>query len=128
MAADGKNFKKYEYTDDDGNTHNLRVEKTVGDDADFGFAAYDGANPEFIRTKRNYPRTITMMDPNTGRTLVRPVGNRTCDAWTQSPFTEAVAFPGKADTVNYTRIRKTQERLANPDQVLRNLTEPAADA
>lgn len=128
VAADGRNFKLYEYTDNDGNTHNLRVEVSTGDDADFGFGAYDAANPLWIRTPRNQPRQIVMMHAATGRTVTRPVGTTACDAWATSPFTEDLPFPGKADLVTYQRVRKIGERKVNTDQTLRNLGEPAADA
>lgn len=128
MAADGKNFKLYQYTDNEGNTWGMRVEQSVGDDADFGFGAYDPADPMFITSGRQRRRSIVLMDPNTARTTERAVGALTAAAWTDSPFTVDVAFPGKADLVTYTKIRKVDERKVNREQTQHNLPEPAADA
>lgn len=128
MPPDGRNFKLYRYTDNVGGTWSLRVEQSVGDDALYGFGAYNGADPLFIRTARNFPRTVTLMDPDTHRTVTRPVGSVTADAWDTTPFTDTVFFPGKADAVTYQRVRKTEERLANRDQIINNLPEPDADA
>lgn len=128
MAANGRNFKLYRYTDDDGNNWSLRVETTVGADANYGFGAYNAADKMFIRSPRNQPRHVVLMDPDTGRTVTRPVGAKTGDAWDTSPFTEDIDFPGKADPVEYVRIRKVQERLVNRDQTQRNLAEPDDDA
>lgn len=127
MAVDGKNFVYRQYTDDDGNTHTLKLEATTAADADYGFGAYSAADPMFIQTPRQYPRSITLMDPNTGRTITRPVGTLTATAWTAAAHTEAVAYPGKAAAVTYTKVRRRGERLAIAPGVVRNLGEPAAD-
>lgn len=128
MAADGKNFKLYRYVDNLGNNHSLRVDTTVGDDADYGFAAYNAADPLWVRTPRNYPRTVTLMDPVTHRTVTRPVGTEAAAAWLPAAFASDIFFPGKADPVEYVRVRSREERRANKNQIVNNLPEPAADA
>lgn len=127
MPPDGKNWVLARYTDNNATTWSLRVDATLAADADYGFGAYNGADPLFIRTPRNQPRKVVLTDANTRRTVMRPVGTTAANAWATTPFTDSVFYPGKATAVTYTRTAKVNERLAKKDQILVTLPEPAAD-
>jgi hypothetical protein len=122
-VAEAVDFKWYRYTADDGSFFALKVDKTWGDDADSGFAAFNAADPAITPNPSFRPRTITMQDLVSGRVTRLPVGTTTATAWTTSGYTTDRPVRGGAGTVEYTKIANNGERIRRPRTII-NKPEP----
>lgn len=116
--AEAVDFKWYRYEADDGTFFAVKVDKTWGDDADAGFAAYNAADPAISPGRGFKPRTITLQDPVSTRTTTRVVGAPDAAAWTTSGFTQAVPVRGGAGTVTLTKIANNGEKIRRARAIL----------
>ena len=115
---DAIDFKWYRYECDDGSFIALKVNKTWGDDADSGFAAFDASDPAISPGPSFRPRSITMQDLVSGRVTKWPVGAADATAWTTSGFTQTAAIRGGAGTVTFTKIANNGERIRRPRTII----------
>jgi hypothetical protein len=122
-VAEAVDFKWYRYEADDGTFYALKVDKTWGDDADSGFAAFNAADAAVTPGPGFRPRSVTLQDLVSGRTTRRYVGAPDATAWTTSGFTQAVPVRGGAGTVTLTKIGNNGERIRRPRTII-NKPEP----
>lgn len=111
-------FKWYRYTDDDGNFWSVKADKTWGDNAESGLAAFNDADPVFIKSRAHHPRYIELIEPATGRTTTRVVGTLAADAWSEAGYTLAIPVRGLATTVTFNRARKVREAIRQPRTIV----------
>lgn len=116
--AEAVDFKWYRYEADDGTFWAIKVDKTWGDDADAGFAAYNAADPAVSPHPGFQPRAIILQDPVSTRTTRRIVGAPDATAWTTSGFTQAVPVRGGAGTVTLTKIQNVGEKIRRPRAIV----------
>lgn len=124
-AGNAVDFKWYRYTSDSGVTYGVKVDKTWGDDADSGFAAFNSADPAPTPGPSFQPRSITMQDQVSGRVTRRLVGSTTAAAWTTDGFTQTVPVRGAAGTVTLTKIANNGEKIRRPRTII---SKPEPDA
>lgn len=109
IAAKQTRYKWYRYTDDSGGHFAVKEETTWGDNADSGLAAFNAADPVWRKGGRWSPRSITLQDATTGRTITRTVGTVTATAWTTAGYTLDVNVIGLEDAVTYTKLKNKGE-------------------
>lgn len=115
MAAKNVNFKWYNYTANDGKIYSAKVSTLVGDDASFGFAAFDGTGVGVITMRgRPHMRRAVWIDPNTGRMTATPVGSPTATKWTDAAPT--FTGYGKDTTTDILYSLKARYEEARPRQ------------
>ena len=94
MASVGVDYGYYLYTCDDGVTeYNIRIQKTIGDNADAGFQAYDASKPVMPLSNPHIfrARYALLISATTGNRRRIPIGTTTCDLWTGAE--NEVSFP-----------------------------------
>ena len=116
-------YKWYRYTANDASTWAVKVDKTWGDHADSGFAAFNAADPVMPRTSRFRPRVIIMQDPVSTRKTARVVGSSTATAWTTAGYPSTQIFRGLAGVVVVAKIDQRDERIPHP-RGINSLPEP----
>lgn len=108
-------YKWYQYEANDARTFSVKVDKTWGDDADSGLAAFDTADPVLpVSGSRSHPRFVVLIDPLTGRTKKKVVGTLTAFNAIDGTFTQVFKEPGLAGDVTYSYKGKIDERIAGP--------------
>lgn len=110
-AAEAVDFKWYRYVDDNGNFWAIKLDKTWGDDADSGMAAFNAADPAMPRNARFQPRTITLQDLVSSRKTNRVVGSVAAAAWTNAAFTQTTPVRGQNGTLLLTKIKNNGEKI-----------------
>jgi len=124
-TGDAVSWKWYQYEDDDGGNWSVRVDKTWGDDADSGLAAFDTADPVLnVSGKRSHPRFVILIDLLTGRTKRKVVGTPAAMAAITGSFTQTFKEPGLAGNVTYSFKAKVKERIQTPGGIY-NMPEPS---
>lgn len=115
MARNQKNFKLFDYLDDNGVHWCVRGEDGGAGTAVDGHAAFDATKPIFGRTSiRRHPRYAVYQDAVTFRTVKFIVYTPTAFAAIVPGNIVAVQVPGLATTVNYTLSQKIAEKLPVP--------------
>lgn len=108
-----RNFQWYRYVDDSARNWAIRADKDNGDNASFGMAAFNAADPPFGRqTVRHRPRFVIYQDNATFRTVRVVCG--TAAAFAAAPATLSVSVPGDATAVTYNLAGKVGEKLQVP--------------
>jgi hypothetical protein len=121
--AQQRNFKWYRYTDNKGRTWAIRADAEQGDNATFGLAAFDSADPPFgPQSRRHAPRRAVYQDNTTFRTRVVVVGTAAAEA--ALPLTLNVSIPGDGATVTYNFAGNLPEKLQTA-KASRNLADHA---
>lgn len=121
MARNQKNFKLFDYVDDNGNHWCVRGEDGGAVAAVDGHAAFDPTKPIFgSESRRRHVRKVTYQDPTTFRTVTGIVYTPAAYAAIVGGNIVAVQVPGLATTVNYTLSAKIGERIPLP-KASRNL-------
>jgi hypothetical protein len=105
-----RNFKWYRYVDNAGRNWAIRADAEEGDNALFGLAAFNSADPPFgPQSRRHQPRRAVYQDPTTFRTRVVVVG--TAAALAAVPATLSVSVPGNTAAVTYSLAGDLPEKL-----------------
>jgi hypothetical protein len=106
-------YKWYRYTDNDGRTFAVKQDKTWGDDADSGLAAFNTDDPVLpVSGARNHPRFVVLVDVLTGRTKKKVVGTLAAFAAIDGTFTQVFKEPGLAGDVTYSYYGKVNEHFS----------------
>jgi hypothetical protein len=123
MPRNQKNFRYFEYVDDDGTSWNKRGEDAGAATAVDGHAAADPANPVWEERPHNTVRKIVYMDSTTGRT-VKPIFY-TSAAYAAVALGDIVAVQvaGLATTVNYAAVQKVAEQKRGTPNFTRQLAD-----
>lgn len=123
MARNQKNFKLFDYLDDNGTHWSLRGESGGAGAAVDGNAPFDPTKPVFGRTStRRHPRYVVYQDAVTFRTVKFVVYTPTAFAAIVPGNIVAVQVEGLATTVNYTLSAKIPEKMPVP-KASRNLAD-----
>lgn len=123
MARNQKNFKLFDYLDDNGAHWSMRGESGGALSAVDGNAPFDPTKPVFGRiSTRRHPRYAIYQDTVTFRTVKGIVYTPTAFAAIVPGNIVAVQVPGLATTVNYTLSAKVAEKLPVP-KASRNLAD-----
>lgn len=112
MAAKNVNYSYYQYTDNQGGTHSIKVSKLVGDDAAFGFGAAVTTDPILTQRGRSKPRVCVWIDPNTGRMTRTPVGSPDATMWTDAAPTFTGYGKDTTTDIVYSLYNRYEERIA----------------
>lgn len=120
-------FKWYRYTCDDGTFRAVKVDKTWGDDADSGLAAFNAADAAVTPNPSFRPRAVRMQDPVSTRISSLIVGSATAAAWTTAGFQQTRAVRGAGGTVTMTKIGNVGEKIRRP-QAINSKPEPDTGA
>lgn len=123
MAAKNVNFKWYKYVDNIGGEWSIKVSKLVGDDVAFDFGAWDSTKPVIAQTGPNRARTISWVDPNTGRMTKTPVGTNSATNWT-TPTTFTGYGKDTTTDIVYSFYARYEERLRSGHTIV-SKPEPA---
>lgn len=123
-SGDAVDFIYKQYTDDEGGTWSLKVDKTWGNHADADFGAFDPADPVMVKSPSLRPRMIFLQDPVTGRQTSRVCGSPTATAWTTAGYTSVQKFRGLAGTVAVTKYDKRGEHIRRGRAIV-SLVEPS---
>ena len=110
MARNQKNFKYFTYVDGGSVSWNKRGEDGGAAAAVDGHAAAVASQPVWEETKRNRVRKIQYMDSTTGRSIFPIFYTAAAYNAVNLGDTLAVQVAGLATTVNYTAVRKLEER------------------
>ncbi len=105
--SSGLDYKWYTYTAEDGTLYNVKIDKAIGDNAAFGFTAFNATQPNLGRGP--HMRAVYGISPDGNRTK-RPVGTSACDIWTGTATTFDVPVRGSATARTYTVTGKVGER------------------
>jgi hypothetical protein len=116
--AEAVDFKWYRYTADDGSFYAVKVDKTWGDNADSGFAAFNAVDPAPSPGHGFTPRSATYQDAVSSRMTKRYIGSPTADAWTTSGHTVVSPVRGGAGTVTLTKIQNNGEKIRRPRTII----------
>lgn len=117
-TADAVDYKWYRYTLNDGTFRSVKVDKTWGDDADSGFAAFNKADPVLRCTGSEHPRYVMMQDPATGRKKRLYCGTKTATAFTDPAFTQTTTYRGLAGAVTLEAIYVRDEIIRRPRAII----------
>jgi hypothetical protein len=121
----------FRYTDNAGGHWSMKVQKSWGESADSGFAAFNVADPVFpMHDSRNRPRAILCQNQNgilgagpTFRTTKVRVGSSAATAWT-TDYTFVSSAKGIAGPVDYKRIGQQEEHILRAHSIV-SLPEPS---
>jgi hypothetical protein len=116
-------FKWYRYTDDEGNHWSVKVDKSWGDDAGSGLAAFNAADPPFPRSGRYRPRQVVLQDLVSARRTLRVLGT-TAAAYGVRGATVLSPVRGASGTVTLTsqgilgeRFPRTGAIISKPEPI-----------
>ena len=114
-TSDLVNYKWYRYTTDGGTYRAVRVDKTIGDHADFGFAAFDPDDVKLMnRNRLERPRAIVVQNATTFRRRMLVVGSDSCNAWTTTGYSVNLPMRGLTDVQAFTKIYNVGEHITAP--------------
>lgn len=116
--VDAIDFKWFRYECDDGTFRALKVNKSWGDDADSGFAAYNTADAAVTPGPSFQPRAIMMQDGVSGRVTKWTVGQPDATAWTTPGFTQTTVVRGGTGTITLVKIANVGERIRRPRTII----------
>ena len=112
MAGNEKNFKLFDYVDDNGFHWCVRGESGGAGSGVDGHAAFVATNPVFGRvTRGRHPRYIVAQEPTTFRTIRFIVYTAAAYAAIAGGATVAVAEPGATGTTNYLVSAKIADKM-----------------
>jgi hypothetical protein len=117
-SGDAVDYKWFRYTQNDGTFRSVKVDKTWGDDADSGFAAFNVADPVLMVSGTEHPRYVMMQDPATGRKKKLPCGTKDATAFTDPAFTQTTKYRGLAGAVTLAAIYTRDEIIRRPRAII----------
>lgn len=118
MAAKNVDFKWYQYTDNAGHTHSMKVSKLVGEDASFGFGAVDNSDPILTQRGASKGRIARWIDTTTGRMTSTPVGAPDCTKWTDAAPTYTGYGKDTTTDIVYALYGRYEERIRTPKPIV----------
>jgi hypothetical protein len=114
MATVGVDYGNYLYTLDDGTFMNVRIQKTIGDDAHFGFAAYDSTKGPVRRLYEKHAVSCrhVLCQSATGNRRKLPVGTVGSDVWQGTTTSVSMPIRGSATPEAFPFVYKVGEKVS----------------
>ena len=126
-TGQGLDYQWFRYTDSGGRTWSMRVDTLWGTQAASGFAAFNGADTVWPKTRRFRPRAVIGIDPVSGRKTEIKVGSATASVYTKgATFTRFVRGLQTAVTFTVSKLVGENQPSSNPKiNSFPEYTEPA---